>query len=281
MQRCILSNRTNTVDQTWLQNKSNLTKCIDIAHGTEPVLVHIQHQITSSGNVPESINVSTQKTSYDELEKYTTAEIQNEVDHLQLALSDIALSAEEEPIATDSQQDSSVVDASAVIPCNEEEEEQVEAEEDPACPATLEEMVASVERTVDELRALGIPVAPSSALALGKELGRGAFGTVRLGTLDLAGSGLPTPVAVKTVIAAAADFHERLRAFRTEAAVGWAASRGRCWLIRRRASRRRAVRYRASRHSSNSGPLIERGGRSALRYPIPGQSTLRCAVDTR
>ena len=87
-------------------------------------------------------------------------------------------------------------------------------DKDAESPTTVEDMTSCIEAVIADLRALGIPIAPASSLTLGKELGRGAFGTVRLGTLDLSGAGPPVPVAIKTLLAAGgADFRERLDAY--------------------------------------------------------------------
>lgn len=63
----------------------------------------------------------------------------------------------------------------------------------------------------------------SKKIQFGKEIGKGAFGTVRLGVCVLGGK--LVPVAVKTIVAFGANFAERLECFETESRVGWQASR--------------------------------------------------------
>lgn len=66
-------------------------------------------------------------------------------------------------------------------------------------------------------------VFPTKKIQFGKQIGKGAFGTVRLGVCVLDGS--LVPVAVKTIVAFGANFKERLECFETEARVGWQACR--------------------------------------------------------
>ena len=93
----------------------------------------------------------------------------------------------------------------------------------PPGPTTVAEMTACVEEVFKDLAEQGVTIVNAQACLLGRELGKGAFGTVRLGTCAL--SNISTAVAVKTIIACGEEFREKLESFKTEATVGWAASK--------------------------------------------------------
>eukprot|EP00960_Hanusia_phi_P066145 766328-Hanusia_phi.AAC.1 len=63
--------------------------------------------------------------------------------------------------------------------------------------------------------AQGIPVVHHESIRWGKQLGKGAFGTVRLGSCVLLGQ--VENAAIKSISARGSEFNERLRSFKAEA----------------------------------------------------------------
>jgi serine/threonine protein kinase len=84
------------------------------------------------------------------------------------------------------------------------------------------EVKTLVEEMMERLAKTGVPVVEASSnIKMGKVLGKGAFGTVRLAHVMLDESW--QECAVKTIVAKGNKMEERLEAFETEAQVSWAA----------------------------------------------------------
>jgi len=103
-----------------------------------------------------------------------------------------------------------------------EEQEEKFLESAKAAPRTLADARNRVEDMMQELESAGLTLIRSSSMRLGKTLGEGAFGTVKLATVTI--DGRVEECAVKTIIAKGKAFNERLEAFETEANVSWTAS---------------------------------------------------------
>mmetsp|Transcript_26378 Transcript_26378/g.62987 ORF Transcript_26378/g.62987 Transcript_26378/m.62987 type:complete len:482 (-) Transcript_26378:17-1462(-) len=122
--------------------------------------------------------------------------------------------------ATDDEEDEEDEDGSDVE-CSDEDEEDAADWQPP--PETIEEASELAEAVLERLVAQNIPRVTHQGIKFGKEIGEGAFGTVKLASVAI-GSATRKQVAVKTVVATGKTFHERLQQFETEAEVGWTAS---------------------------------------------------------
>mmetsp|Transcript_6111 Transcript_6111/g.21660 ORF Transcript_6111/g.21660 Transcript_6111/m.21660 type:complete len:395 (-) Transcript_6111:344-1528(-) len=92
---------------------------------------------------------------------------------------------------------------------------------DDSPPTSVGEAKSRVEDALRELMEEGIPFVHHESIKWGKQLGKGAFGTVKLASCVLFGQ--IENAAIKTITASDREFNERLKSFKAEALISWRA----------------------------------------------------------